>query len=97
MIKFSRLAVVAVVAATALSSSAFAQSFDPQSGTTSSQHGRIAHRAHVRGMAPAGWSGLHAFAATAPNALSPALNPYSPALTGGGSAGYNQNLRTDTW
>jgi opacity protein-like surface antigen len=100
MIKFSRLAVVAVVAATALatalSSSAFAQSYNPQVGMTNGQH-RIPHRVHVRGRMPARRSGLHAFATTAPNALSPALNPYSPALNGGGSAGYNENLRTDTW
>jgi opacity protein-like surface antigen len=96
MIKFSHLAVVVAVAATALSSAAFAQSFDPQYGMTSGQH-RIAHRVHVRGRMPARRSGLHAFATTAPNALSPALNPFSPALTGGGSAGYNENLRTDTW
>jgi opacity protein-like surface antigen len=96
MIKFSRLAVVVAVAATALSSAAFAQSFDPQFGMTSGQQ-RITHRMHVRGRAPTRQNGLHAFATTAPNALSPALNPYSPALTGGGSAGYNENLRTDTW
>jgi opacity protein-like surface antigen len=93
MIKFSHLAVVAAVAAAALSSSAFAQSFP----TTAGHNGRIAHRMHVRGRVPARRSGLHAFAATTPNAYSPALNPYSPTLTGGGSAGYNQNLRTDTW
>jgi Ni,Fe-hydrogenase III small subunit len=93
MIKMSRFAVVVAVAATALSSSAFAQSFGPEYG----QNSRVAHRVHVRGRAPAPRSGLHAFAATAPNAFGPALNPFSPALTGGGSAGYNQNLRTDTW
>jgi opacity protein-like surface antigen len=107
MIKMSRIAVVAAVAATALSSPTFAQSFGPQHGagntSTSSfpatigQNSRMAHRVHVRGRAPAPRSGLHAFAATIPNTYSPALNPFSPALTGGGSAGYNENLRTDTW
>ena len=63
---------------------------------TAGQH-RIAYRVHVRGRVPARRSGLHAFATTAPNAVSPALNLYSPALTGGGSAGYNENLRTDAW
>ncbi len=93
MIKMSRLAVVVAVAATALSSSALAQSFSTSAG----ENGSAAHRVHVHGRASARRSGLHAFATTAPNVLSPALNPYSPTLTGGGSAGYNQNLRTDTW
>ena len=91
MIKFSRLAVAAAVAATALSSSAFAQSYDPQVGTTAGHHGRMAHRTHVRAGAATPQSGLNAFGFTTTS------NPYSPALTGGGSAGYNENLRTDAW
>jgi opacity protein-like surface antigen len=90
MIKFSRLAVVVALAVTALSSSAFAQSYDPQFGTTGGRHGRMAHRAHVRAGAAARQSGLNAFGYIAPN-------PYSPALNGGGSAGYNEHLRTDAW
>ena len=35
-------------------------------------------------------NGLHAFAMVA-------HNPTGPALTGGGSVGYNENLRQDQW
>jgi opacity protein-like surface antigen len=91
MIKFSRIAVVVAVATTALSSAAFAQSYDPQAGTTGGHHGRMAHRAHVRTRAATPQSGLNAFG------FATTSNPFSPALTGGGSAGYNENLRKDAW
>lgn len=50
----------------------------------------MTHRAHVHARAAAPQSGLNAFGYIAPN-------PYSPALNGGGSAGYNEHLRTDAW
>jgi hypothetical protein len=83
------LTTLAVLAAFA--TPAFAQSFDPDVGTgnlvpfaympTAAQNHKIARRQ----------SGLHSFAMV-PGPGS-AFNPNSPALTGGGSLGYNEMLR----
>jgi hypothetical protein len=98
MITKSKYALIAVVAAVAFSSPAFAQSFDPDIGTgnvlsfsngpTGSGQNTIAVAAAHKEVA-ARQNGFHAFA----------MVPYrgganSPALTGGGSAGYNALVLT---
>jgi hypothetical protein len=104
----SRLAVVAAVATIGSAGPAFAQSFDPDVGTgnivpfsvgpasvQSTVHPmRVATRTVRHRPGSARQSGLNAFA------MAPAAeggSAFSPAATGGGSVGYNENLRTDTW
>jgi hypothetical protein len=100
MTRFSTLALIATVAAAATAAPAFAQSFDPEAGTgnivqfsyapTAPQHDRIAVRQGRRSENIARQSGMHAFAMV-PGARS-GSDSDDPALTGGGSLGYNQNL-----
>jgi hypothetical protein len=78
----SRLALIAAVAAMGLASPAFAQT----------QRVAVHHVRH------------HATAGVQPGSNSLAMVPsfqggsaFSPAFTGGGSIGYNENLRTDQW
>jgi hypothetical protein len=104
----SRLAVVAAVATIGIAGPAFAQSFDPDVGTgnivpfsvgpgsvqSTVLPMRVAARTVRHGSGAARRSGLNAFA------MVPAAgggSAFSPAATGGGSVGYNENLRADTW
>jgi len=77
---------------TAFATPAFAQSFDPDNGTGNVLS--FSHRATApqNAMAAVRKNGLHSFAMT-PGPHS-AFNPDSPAVTGGGSLGYNELLRT---
>jgi hypothetical protein len=103
MIRISRLAVIAIAAAS-IAAPAFAQSFDPEFGTgntlpfafatTAQQSGKVTHARHMRVKAAARRSGLNAFAMVPSGDGGSAL---SPAATGGGSVGYNENLRRDQW
>jgi hypothetical protein len=96
----SRLAMIAAVAAVGTASPAFAEFFNPQEGTGNEvpfsyqstaphndkmvvRHNRHRNRAFRR-------SGLHAFARVPGPQAGP--NPNDPALTGGGSIGYNEML-----
>jgi hypothetical protein len=98
MLTKSKFALIAVVAAVAFASPAFAQSFDPDAGTgnvlafsygpTSSVQNTIASAAAHKQVA-GGQNGYHAFAMV-PYRGGTSAN--SPALTGGGSAGYNALL-----
>ena len=85
----SKLALIVAVAAVGIASPAFAEFFNAQEGTgelpfsygsIAPHHGKIAVRQ----------SGLHAFASVPSPQGDP--NPNDPALTGGGSVGYNQML-----
>jgi hypothetical protein len=80
----SRIAVTVAVAA-AVSSSAFAQSSMQNHGTGIHHglHHKMPHR-----------QGLSAFDLV-PSFQDPAA--FDPALSGGGSVGYNENLRKDQW
>jgi hypothetical protein len=99
MIRISRLAMIAAVAAI-IATPAFAQSFDPDVGSGNvlpfssaprvAQTGKIADRKDTQGKMTARRSGLHAFAMV-PGAAS-GFDSNSPAVTGGGSLGYNQLL-----
>lgn len=95
MINISRLALVAAVTAVGLASPAFAQSFDPQIG------GNIATPFMAQPIAPATLQPVHTVRRhAAPQsglnsfAMVPAFTSgqYDPALTGGGSLGYNEKL-----
>jgi hypothetical protein len=100
MTRISTLAIIAAVAAVASALPAFAQSFDPDAGTgnvvqfsyapSAPQNDRIAVRQGRRSENVARQNGLHAFAMV-PGARS-GFDSNDPALTGGGSLGYNQNL-----
>jgi hypothetical protein len=83
MIRISSLALAAGLAAAAIASPAFAQSYAAAPATTTtaaaSHHAKVAARQ----------SGLNAFAMV-PHQSS--ADPNDPALTGGGSAGYNRML-----
>jgi hypothetical protein len=99
MIRISRLAIIAAVAAV-IATPAFAQSFDPEAGTgnvlpfsyapDAAQSDKIAVRQSSHGKIAARQSGLHAFAMVP--GTSSGSNPNDPALTGGGSLGYNLML-----
>lgn len=99
MIRISRLAIIAAVAAV-IATPAFAQSFDPEVGSGNvlpfghapqvAQTGKIADRQNSRGTMTARRSGLSAFAMVPGTASG--FNSSDPAVTGGGSLGYNQLL-----
>ena len=76
---------------TAVATPAFAQSFDPDSGTGNvlpfSGTATVAHN----GKSAANQSAMHAFAAVP--GFSSIGSPDAPQATGGGSAGYNEMLR----
>jgi hypothetical protein len=100
MSKLSVLVLVAAIASTASAMPAFAQSFDPDGGTGNIVPFNAAPAPQVQHMAarPTGRAtvasregGLHAFAMI-PGAPGGRTGTYDPALTGGGSLGYNQNL-----
>jgi hypothetical protein len=100
MTTISRLALIAAIAAAGITSPALAQSFDPEagsgnvvpfsyapiptpSGTFFARHGR-------QGRIAARRNGLHAFAMV-PRGTAYG-NANDPAVTGGGSTGYNEML-----
>jgi len=101
MTKFSTLAVIATVAAAGIASPALAQSFDPEAGSgnvlpfsygpITAQNDTIAVRQANPGKVAARRNGLHAFAMVPRGSANG--NSNDPALTGGGSAGYNQMLQ----
>jgi opacity protein-like surface antigen len=82
MTSMSKFAIIAAVAAV-IASPAFAQS-------TSQNAKVVVHQTSQSKAAAARQSGLDSFAMVPGGA-------YDPALSGGGSVGYNQNLRTDQW
>ena len=96
----SRLALIAAVAAIGIASPAFAEFFNPQEGTrdelqfsykSNAPHSdKIVVRENSHGKITVRQSGLHAFAMVPGPQAGP--NPNDPALTGGGSLGYNQML-----
>jgi hypothetical protein len=104
MIRFSKIAILAI-AATALGSPAFAQSFDPEAGTGNvfpfsyspaaiEKSNAAAHqRGHSRIAAPR--NGFHSFAMVPGGPRPSGADSNDPALTGGGSTGYNQMLLRD--
>jgi hypothetical protein len=99
MTSISKLAMIAAVAAV-ITSPVFAQSFDPESGTgnvlpfsyaaADIQNSKVAVRQGSHSKMTARESGLHAFAMVPGGSSS--TDPNNPALTGGGSLGYNQNI-----
>jgi hypothetical protein len=101
MTKFSTLAVIAAVAASAAALPASAQSFDPEAGSgnvlsfsygpTGGHNDTVAVRPARPGQVAVRPNGLHAFAMVPRGGTDGNAN--DPALTGGGSAGYNQMLQ----
>ena len=101
MTKFSTLAVIAAVAAAASALPASAQSFDPEAGSGNvlsfsygpivAQNDTVAVRQANPGKVAARQNGLHAFAMVPRGGADGNAN--DPALTGGGSAGYNEMLQ----
>jgi hypothetical protein len=101
MTKFSTLAVIATVAAAGIASPALAQSFDPEAGSgnivpfsyapIAAQNDTVAVRQTSHAKIAARQNGLHAFAMVPRSAAQGNAN--DPALTGGGSAGYNEMLQ----
>jgi hypothetical protein len=99
MTRVSKLAVIAAIIA-AIATPAFAQSFDPEVGSGNVapfsyapsivQNNKVATHQTSQGKIAAHRNGLHAFAMV-PGAA-PGADSNNPALTGGGSAGYNQML-----
>jgi hypothetical protein len=99
MTKFSTLAVIATVVAVGIASPALAQSFDPEAGSgnvvpfsyapIAAQNDPVAVRQSSHANV-ARQNGLHAFARIPGG--SAGGNANDPALTGGGSAGYNEML-----
>jgi hypothetical protein len=100
MTKFSTLAVIATIAAVANALPASAQSLDPEAGSgnvlpfsygpITARNDTIAVRQTNPGKVAARRNGLHAFAMVPRGSANG--NSNDPALTGGGSAGYNQML-----
>jgi hypothetical protein len=101
MMSISKLALFAAIAAAGIASPALAQSFDPEAGSgnvapfsyapITTQNDTVAVRQISRGKIAARQDGLHAFAMVPRGAADGHAN--DPALTGGGSAGYNQMLQ----
>jgi hypothetical protein len=99
MTKFSTLAVITTVVAVGIASPALAQSFDPEAGSgnvvpfsyapIAAQNDPVAVRQSSHANV-ARQNGLHAFARIPGG--SAGGNANDPALTGGGSAGYNEML-----
>jgi hypothetical protein len=102
MTKIAKLSFIGAVLAVGIASPAFAQSFDPEAGTgnvlgfnsvQTVPQAPQAHRATVRPTRLAARrSGVNAFAMV-PGAAGGTA--YDPAATGGGSVGYNQNIRNE--
>jgi hypothetical protein len=100
MTTIAKLALIAAIAAAGIASPALAQSFDPEAGSgnvTPFSYAPIAAQSHTaavrqksQGKIAARQNGLHAFAMVPRGAADGNAN--NPALTGGGSAGYNEML-----
>ena len=109
MISKWKIATVAAMMAAGIASPAFAQAFTPSYGTGNTmptyydssgalhlgaapqQTPATVHQQH---QLAARQNGLNAFA------MVPGVggsSPFSPEANGGGSLGYNENLRTDNW
>jgi hypothetical protein len=101
MITFSRITLIAAIAAVGIASPALAQSLNPEAGS-----GNVARFSYGPTAAPndeyvvpqnshaktaARQNGLHAFASVPGASSNSGSN--DPAFTGGGSAGYNQMLQ----
>jgi hypothetical protein len=101
MTTLSKLALIAAIAAAGIASPASAQSFDPEAGSgnvqsfsyasSPAQNNQIAARQTSHARVAGRQNGLHAFARVPGGAAGGDSN--DPALTGGGSAGYNQMLQ----
>jgi hypothetical protein len=101
MTTISKHALIAAIAAAGIASPALAQSFDPEAGSgnvtpfsyaqIATQNETAAVRQQSQGKIAARLNGLHAFAMV-PRAAAGG-NANDPALTGGGSAGYNEMLQ----
>lgn len=101
MTKFSTLAIIATVVAAASALPASAQSFDPEAGSgnvlpfsygpIAAQNDTVAAPQGNPGKVAARQNGLHAFAMVPRGGADG--NSNDPALTGGGSAGYNEMLQ----
>jgi hypothetical protein len=100
MTTISKLALIAAIAVAGIASPVLAQSFDPEAGSGNivpfsyapivTQHDTVAVRPNSQGKMAAHQNGLHAFAMV-PRGTAQG-NANDPALTGGGSAGYNEML-----
>jgi hypothetical protein len=100
MTTISKLALIAAIAAASIASPALAQSFDPEAGSGNVvpfsygpnpiQRDAVAVRPGSQGKIAARRNGLHAFAMVPRGAAVGDAN--DPAVTGGGSAGYNEML-----
>ena len=101
MTTISKLALIAAIAAAGIASPALAQSFDPEAGSGNvvpfsygpdpTPSDTVAVRPGSQGKIAARRNGLHAFAMVPRGAADGNAN--DPALTGGGSAGYNEMLQ----
>jgi hypothetical protein len=97
----SRLAMLAAIAAASIASPALAQSFDPEAGSGNvvpfsyapipAQPDAATVPQQRQGKIAARLNGLHAFAMVPRGAAGGNAN--DPALTGGGTAGYNEMLQ----
>jgi hypothetical protein len=100
MTTISKFALIAAIAGAGIASPALAQSFDPEAGSgnvapfsyapIATQNATVAVRRGNQGKIAARRNGLHAFAMVPRGAADGNAN--DPALTGGGSAGYNEML-----
>ena len=101
MTTISKITLIAAIAAAGIASPAWAQSFDPEAGSgnvvpfsyapIAAQSTTAAVRQKNQGKVVVRANGLHAFAMVPRGAAE--SNADDPALTGGGSAGYNQMLQ----
>ena len=97
----SKIALIATIAAAAIASPASAQSFDPEAGSgnvllfsyapTPAQNYQVAVRQTSHAKVAGRQNGLHAFARVPGGSAGGDSN--DPAMTGGGSAGYNEMLQ----
>jgi hypothetical protein len=97
----AKLALIAAIAAAGIASPALAQSFDPEAGggnvvpfryaPIAAQNDTVVSRPNNQGKVAARRNGLRAFAMVPRGSVAGSAN--DPALTGGGSAGYNEMLQ----
>jgi hypothetical protein len=97
----SKFALIAAIAAAGIASPALAQSFDPEAGSgnvagfsyapTPAQNDEYIVPRSSHAKTAARQNGLHAFASVPGTSSNSGSN--DPAVTGGGSAGYNQMLQ----
>ena len=101
MTTISKLALIAAIVGAGIAAPASAQSFDPEAGSgnvlsfsygpTPARNDQVAVRQTSHAKVAGRQDGLHAFA-RAPGGVAGG-DSNDPALTGGGSAGYNQMLQ----